>query len=442
MNISSLLGHLIELLGELDRAPAPPDKIVAGFFRKRGYLGSHDRRFISDAVFDLVRNRRLLGAMLARFLDAHPEAASMNDPPQRFLALYAVSFILQNPSQPSEQAMPSSYWRTYYPNIDCQGFYEWVRLHRGYDFPVKDENERLGILFSFPDWMVREWHTALGDDVTPLLESLSRQAPTVLRVNVLKASRADCQARLLSEGLETMPTRLSPVGLLAKKRFNAPSTAAYREGWYEIQDEGSQMVSLLAGAETGMVVIDACAGAGGKSLHLAEIMENHGEIYSIDVDQKKLDELQIRARRGKKDIIRPVRAMDLELASTTMRGDIVLVDAPCSGTGTIRRNPSIKWLANEENVCRHARVQLELLTGYSKLVRPGGRLIYSTCSILPQENGQVVDAFLESHPQFVSANLDEHSLPELNAYGLSAITLYPHLHGTDGFFVAAMARKE
>jgi 16S rRNA (cytosine967-C5)-methyltransferase len=243
---------------------------------------------------------------------------------------------------------------------------------------------------------------------------------------------------LKGEGIDSTPTSISPAGLVAGKRFNIHSSPAFRDGWFELQDEGSQIVSLAISPRPGNMVIDACAGAGGKALHLAELMRNKGEIVAIDVDSERLAELQRRADRAGVNCIRTEPRANLEPEPLLGKADIVLVDAPCSGVGTIRRNPRMKWSVTESMVDHFSEKQLSLLGFNSRFVKPGGRLVYSTCSLLLNENENVLHAFLNSHPEFTS---DVGNLTGLKI-DQGAIKLFPHLNETDGFFIAPMKRRK
>jgi 16S rRNA (cytosine967-C5)-methyltransferase len=303
-----------------------------------------------------------------------------------------------------------------------------------------DDIVRLGVKHSFQDWMVAKWSDQIGNEVEQLLQSLNTSASTTLRVNTLKASREECRERLRTEGIETEPTKHSPVGLIAAKRFNTHASQAFKDGWYEVQDEGSQLISFLVAPKPGDIVVDGAAGAGGKSLHLAELMKNVGEIVAIDIDARRLRELEIRAGRGGIEIIRTTLKEKMQPENYFGKADIVLVDAPCSGVGTIRRNPWLKWSITESLVEHYARIQTELLEFNAQFVKPGGCLIYSTCSLFQQENDDVVDSFLKSHSTFQPINLHD----QISQFDLSSesryLTLYTHRHGTDGFFVAMMGR--
>ena len=235
-------------------------------------------------------------------------------------------------------------------------------------------------------------------------------------------------------------SNISPAGLVLQKRFHNLSSNSFLEGWYEIQDEGSQLVSQIADPHTGEIVIDACAGAGGKSLHMAQLMKNEGEIIAIDVDKYRLTELEKRAKRAGVSIIKTKLNKNLRAEEFHRKADLVLVDAPCSGVGTIRRSPWMKWGITEPLVGQYAEKQKNILSFNSQFVKPGGKLVYATCSLFRKENDEVVNHFLNSFPDFRLVHPGE----DLAKFGLylnsSTITMYSHRSNTDGFFVAVMKR--
>lgn len=431
MKFSSLAGHTSELFELVAHAGSSPvDRLVSSWFHSRKYLGSRDRRFIGDAVFGLIRHRRYLETLLAEYVRQHPGRSFASD--QRSLLLLAglMASVDGAPPVPADAG-----WKEYSTGTDIEAFAGWAASHRSLDFlAARDPVERLAVLFSFQDWMARALQAAFADETEALLSALNVPAPTTLRVNTLKASREECALRLNEEGIATVPTRSSPHGLTVPKRFNARSSPAFLDGWFEIQDEGSQIVSARARPEPGNFVIDSCAGAGGKTLHFAALMEGRGEILAIDTDPRKLDELTGRAARAGIGGIRTVNLNRLREAELRERADLVFVDAPCSGSGTIRRHPALKWSLSEEDIVRFAGRQREVLQFNAQFVRKGGRLAYCTCSLLRQENEEIVQAFLEAHPDFRPFPPREGSGEVNPAY------LLPHRQGTDGFFLAILER--
>jgi 16S rRNA (cytosine967-C5)-methyltransferase len=297
-----------------------------------------------------------------------------------------------------------------------------------------------------PEFIVREWLEHFGAAETDALcAAFNLPAPIVLRVNRLRTDPETCRQALAREGIPVRRGALAPDALVLEKRCNLPGLRVYRDGWVEMQDEGSQLVGLLLQVKPGQRIVDACAGGGGKTLHLAAMMANKGSILSLDIAEERLKNLSTRAARAGVSIA--------EAHVTTRKGahfpsweeaaDGVLVDAPCSGVGTFRRNPGAKFLVSEQAVRSLHGVQAGILRQAALYVRPGGRLVYSTCSLLRSENEQITEEFLSTQKDF-------HLLPAprlLRDAGIpiegdgSTLALLPHRHSTDGFFAAVMERS-
>jgi 16S rRNA (cytosine967-C5)-methyltransferase len=299
---------------------------------------------------------------------------------------------------------------------------------------------------SFPDSIVQEWVRRYGVEETELLCRASNSpAPTTVRANTLKCSREECRQALHSEDVASELTRLSPFGLILEKRVNTRTLKTFRNGWFELQDEGSQLLALLTGAGPGSFVVDACAGGGGKTLHLASLMENRGKILAFDIDQRRLSRLDERCHRAGVTIVDAILSPPggAGVAAVGATADAVLIDAPCSGTGTFRRNPGAKLTYDENTVVSMTKSQRQLLEVFSGLVRPGGRLVYATCSLLHAENEAAVEQFLAGAPGFSLLSARD----VLSAWGVILpdpspyLHLHPHRTATDGFFAAVMVRN-
>lgn len=338
-------------------------------------------------------------------------------------------------------------WRMFVPDLECAAFLEAVSRVEIPEALRSDRERFLSLSYSLPPFLLRDWLRRHGEEETLLLcQAINGPAPVTIRVNTLKCSVEECRAALQGEVIDSRPTLLAPSGLTLSKRINVQGVHAFKQGWFEMQDEGSQILSLLACARPGMVVIDACAGGGGKSLHLAALMENRGTLIAVDVDRAKLANFEERARRAGVTIARTVAAPP-DADPDELRGvpaDVVFVDAPCSGTGTLRRSPWLKLTMTEESVEPLTRIQRALLDRYAPLVKPGGRLVYATCSLLERENQAVAGAFLREHQEFAPLAVRDAAgdaiLPPGDAAG-GYLELLPHRTGTDGFFGAVMVRK-
>ena len=283
---------------------------------------------------------------------------------------------------------------------------------------------------SIPDWIDELGDKELGEDKwTREIAVQNQQADVILRVNTLKTSKKDLQQKLQSENIETELIKNYPSALKLKERANVFKTEAFKNGWFEVQDASSQLVAEFLDVKPGMKVVDTCAGAGGKTLHLASLMENKGQIVAMDIYESKLKKLKIRARRN------GVHNVDMKVIDSTKpvkklydKADRVLIDAPCSGLGVLRRNPDAKWKLEPGFLDAIRKIQSEVLEQYSKMVKSGGQLVYATCSILPSENEKQVEKFLssESGKEFIF---------------VKSKNIFAHESGFDGFYMALLERK-
>jgi 16S rRNA (cytosine967-C5)-methyltransferase len=315
---------------------------------------------------------------------------------------------------------------------------------------LTDPIERLALRGSIPFWLARRFVEELGEaEARALVGVLNDRAPLTIRANLLRGTRDELQAILAAEGTQAVPTRFSPWGLTLDGHQNAFALASFKAGRFEIQDEGSQLIALCCGARSGWTVVDACAGAGGKALALASEMRNRGTLWAIDSDAGRLDEARRRARRDGVDNLR-VRtvaadeAADAQLADLAGVADVVLVDAPCSGLGTLRRKPDARWRLAPGDPEKFAILQATLAARFSRLVKPGGRLVYATCAIGRTENQAVAEqiaATLPFDPAPLAPLLGTERAAALGVTG-HTLQLLPHRHGTDGFFMAAFTRRK
>jgi 16S rRNA (cytosine967-C5)-methyltransferase len=300
---------------------------------------------------------------------------------------------------------------------------------------------------NLPPWLAEALEAQLGEDFWPLVDSLQHTAGLDVRVNSLQAKRADVQAELEKNGIAVVPTPFSPWGLRMNAKPNLSKLTLFEKGVIEVQDEGSQLLALLLDAKRGEMVADFCAGAGGKTLALGAAMRNTGRLYAFDTSAHRLEAMKPRLARSGLSNIHPVAiAHERDDRIKRLRGkmDRVLVDAPCTGLGTLRRNPDLKWRQTPEAVAELTVKQAAILASAARLLKPGGRLVYATCSLLPAENEEIAQAFSAAHPNFKPLLVKdlltdfEVSEPEnlCTPDGLY-LRLWPHRHGTDGFFAAA-----
>jgi len=323
---------------------------------------------------------------------------------------------------------------------------EGILRNKDVIYPDRDKNpvEHISVYHSHPQWIVEKWLREFNDIET--VEALCRvnnlEPPLTIRTNLLRTERRQLQKLLLDEGYRSTSTIFSPFGLIVDRKEGIFRTEAFRGGLFEVQDEGSQLITLLAGAKPGERVIDACAGNGGKSLFLSGLMKAQGTVIAMDIHAGKLANLKRRAERGGASNIRIMMPDGAKLRELTASADCVLIDAPCSGMGVFRRNPDAKWRLKEKDIRELAAKQGEIIREYSVLVKPGGRLVYATCTISREENEDIVRAFLEENEGFYVVPAAEMSPGLFGEFttGDGFFRALPHVHGTDGFFGAVMRR--
>ena len=288
--------------------------------------------------------------------------------------------------------------------------------------------------------------TRLADDeIWQLAEALNRPAPLDLRVNALKMGRDEALAAIQAAGFGAAPTPCSPLGVRLEGKPALQHMALFNDGTVEVQDEGSQLLAHLLAPRRGEMVIDFCAGAGGKTLALGALMRNTGRLYAMDISAKRLAKLKPRLARSGLSNVHPVELdseVDPKLKRMLGKADRVLVDAPCSGLGTLRRNPDLKWRQTPATVAEMNAKQRAILASAARLVKPGGRLVYATCSLLNEENVNIVNAFLAATPQFTRLNAGEVLAAQQIVVSTGVdLELWPNRHGTDGFYAAVLERQ-
>ena len=426
MHLGARLQAAIEVLSEIDAHHRPTADALREWGRTHRFAGSGDRAVIGNLVFDSLRKRRSLAARLG------------SDTPKLIALGVAVHMWELSVDQVAEACILQH-------GPGELGDEECSALSNG---PA--EQAAPSVLGDFPDWLEPSFARVFGDEAISQAEALAERAPVDLRVNTLKAGREKVEKALARFG--AAPTAISPVGLRiepprADKRYpHVESETAHGRGWFEVQDQGSQIAALMTGAEPGMQVIDLCAGAGGKTLALAAAMSNKGQIYAYDADRTRLRKSFDRFKRAGARNIQVLDAGDQsKLADLEARADVVLIDAPCTGSGTWRRRPDAKWRLSEHALARRIEEQKNVLALAAPLVKPGGRLVYVTCSVLAEENGDQVDAFLLQNPNYRPVSYRDvwadgvGGEPPASADGSDVtLLLTPRDHGTDGFFIAVM----
>src|SRR5262245_23580014 len=431
----------IELLGEIvSQSGRPADLVANAFFRGRRFIGGGDRRWVSERVWGILRR----WGQLQWWLDRVRAAAPDSGPSPRAIVAADLALVDGLSLKDLQATFDGGRYRP--PPLD-EGELGAVRPLEGHslDHPEQPDWVRLNL----PQWIVPHLEEAYGAAWQREIAALEAPPSVDLRVNRLKATPEEARAALAREGIETEPMRYAGDGLRLKRRLSVVAGAAFKAGLVEIQDEGSQLVAALVAARPGMQVADYCAGAGGKTLAIAAGMNNKGRVVALDVLESRLDRSAERLRRaGVHNVER--RALDADNRRWLKRQvgvfDRVLVDAPCTGTGTWRRNPDGRWTLRPQALAELVPKQAAILDAAARLVKPGGGLVYATCSVLPAENERQIEAFLERHRDFAAVPVAEVWRDAMGAEPPSEIggpylRLSPLRHGTDGFFAATLVRR-
>ena len=425
----------IGLLAEIDKGNGPADDIVATWFRRHRFAGSSDRAAISGHIYAVLRRRAQLDWWIAR------TGESLTwDARRRMLA--ALVLVEGWTASQVREACDGDRFRpaalSAPENALVSSLAGREALHRDMPGPARG---------NYPEWLGPYLEKALGQNLAREMEALNGEAGLDLRVNTLKAAdRGAARIALKRDGVEAEATPLSPLGLRVAGRVPLGSLPSFRDGLVEVQDEASQLAAILADAKPGMRVADFCAGAGGKTLALAASMQNRGHLVACDISGKRLERATERLRRAGASIVQRVPlsgARDKWVKRHAATFDRVFVDAPCTGTGTWRRNPDAKWRLKPKDVAELTALQSEILDSASRLVKPGGRLIYATCSLLKDENEDQIDGFLAGHPDFrllPIARVWRESVGGDPPGRNKTLRLSPARNGTDGFFVSVMER--
>jgi 16S rRNA (cytosine967-C5)-methyltransferase len=419
MHPNALLELSTELLHRVLQFASPADRIVSDFFREHRALGSRERHTLAETTYTVLRHRLLFQHL----------AQSGKGEMERRLALLAwqgnAGFLKAAMTEAEQQ------WLSQVQAVDRSALPEKLR-------------------HNLPEWLAETLKAAMGDEFWPLVESLGETAPLDLRVNTFKAKREDVKAALEAVQIPAELTPFSPWGLRVQGKPALNKAEVFTRGDVEVQDEGSQLLALVTDAKRGEMVVDFCAGAGGKTLALGASMRNTGRLYAFDTSGHRLAALKPRLARSGLSNVYPIQIAherDDRIKRLAGKIDRVLVDAPCSGLGTLRRNPDMKWRQSPEAVQELTAKQAAILASAARLLKPGGRLVYATCSLLDAENEAIAQAFNASHGKDFQPLAVAELLQRAHVERASELVrgdflrLWPHRHGTDGFFAAVWERK-
>ncbi len=422
MHPKALLEACSELVRLTLKFDHPADAIVSRFFRDHRGFGPRERATMAETVYTVLRKKQMFDHF----------APSGSGPKERRLAIlgfYGPGDFLRSALSDQEIA-----WLDQCEKIKPEDLME---RHR----------------HNLPEWLVQPLKDQLGDEFWPLVESFNKGAGLDLRVNDFKAKRTDVQKELAALGIKAMPTPFSPWGLRIAGKPALSKMEAFKRGDFEVQDEGSQLLAMLLDAKRGEMVVDFCAGAGGKTLAIGAAMRSTGRLYAFDTSAGRLDAFKSRLARSGLSNVHPAaiaHERDDRVKRLSGKIDRVLVDAPCTGMGTLRRNPDLKWRQTQVAVDEMTVKQTAILQSAARLVKPGGRLVYATCSVLPQENETIAQAFSEANQDFKVLEVGDvltgmkveqaASLCSGGETGQRYLRLWPHRHQTDGFFAAVWER--
>ena len=409
------LDLIIQALRNILPLEHPADAMLRYFFQ-RERIGSNERALVTETLFGVLRHRLFL-----------EHACANQATPRRMALAYWIRFGGYN-------------LRELTPLLKRDEA-DWLKQVKAINLAELS----LPVQAELPEWLVEQLQVTMTDDaILTLGRSMQQPAALDLRVNTLLATRDEVLQALQAEGMDAQATPYSPIGIRLKDKPSLTKHPLFLGGKIEVQDEGSQLLGYLLAPKRNDMVVDFCAGAGGKALMLGAIMQSQGRLYALDISEKRLANLKPRLKRSGLSNLHPqliAHENDSKIKRLAGKIDRVLVDAPCSGLGTLRRNPDIKFRQSAQSVTELIQLQTSILDSASKLLKPGGRLVYATCSILPRENQDIVDAFLADHPEFTIRPAGEifaqqKILMEAGEY----LQLLPQLHNTDAFFAAVLER--
>lgn len=413
----AIITNTEEVLRDVLRFTGPADSTLSRYFREHPKLGSRERGAVAEAIYSILRNKSVYTSF----------AESGNGPTMRRLTLLGLADAMG-----AESLGGLSEEET-----------EWLDRTMQIDRSLLPPMMRANL----PQWLFDKFVARDGEaGALRLADALNQQAPLDLRVNVIKATLEEVVKALGEAPILAETTPYSPVGLRVLKKPALQNLPLFKNGLIEVQDEGSQLLAQIVGAKRGEMVVDFCAGAGGKTLALGAAMRNTGRLYAFDISEKRLAKLKPRLARSGLSNVHPVliaHENDAKIKRLAGKIDRVLVDAPCSGLGTLRRNPDVKWRQTQQGIAELNVKQTSILSGAARLVKNGGRLVYATCSLLEEENEAIVSTFLSTHPDFVLIPMHQILAEQRIELAMQDyLKLSPELHQTDGFFAVVLERRK
>ena len=431
MRPQELLQHAAALITPILQFTQTTEQNLAQYFRQNPKIGARERALLSDVAYRVVRLKNLLIAQA----EAAPRGIGSQE---RKLALLGmkkhIAYFEAGLSEAERE------WLTVAHQVDSQDLPE--------SLPPEQRH-------NLPDWLAQKLMQELGDSFWPFAFAVLQPASVDLRVNTYAYKAAKVAAALTQSGIANNPANFAPDGLRLHERKSIKNHPLYLQGAFEVQDEGSQLIALLAQAKREELVVDFCAGAGGKTLAMASMMRGKGRVYALDASASRLEALRPRMERAKLENIYPMAISagnDERVQRLLGKADCVLVDAPCSGLGTLRRQPDLKWRRQPEELRRFQMLQLAILRDAARLLKPGGRLVYATCSVLREENEEVAQMFSSAHLNFsslaVADILQKAQVPDAATLatggedGRLYLRTWPHWHQMDGFFAAVWRKAE
>lgn len=447
MTTSSPRSLAVNILQRIESSGAYADILIEETFL-RNPLKSADRGLLTELVYGVLRWQKRLDWVISNFSSTKPQRMERDILNILRVGTYQLLFLNRVPASAAvnESVKLAKVRGQKHGNFINAVLRSIDRGRNGITFPDISEDivKHISIKYSHPEWLVRRFLSELGADETILLcEANNEPPPLTVRVNPMAISREGLLSRLLESGYEAVPTFFSPAGIVIKGAGEVTAIPGFAEGFFSVQDEASQLVSYILDPQPGERILDACAAPGGKATHIIELMADTGVVFAADIKARGVSRIIENAERlGLKsikafqsDAAGPLGFKDVEF-------DRVLLDAPCSGTGVIRRHPEGKWQKREEDIPLLAKRQIRLIDNVSRFLKPGGVIVYSVCSVMKEEGEEVIDAFLSSHPEFIL----ERALPMIGDTAESLVCnkgffeLYPHIYGMDGFFAARMRR--